>query len=459
MTGSWDCHGAATRDACLREHPISTWPTADPTRETRKSEPLPEAGTTAGLGHSAGVARLLSPRSMAYAGSENVPLNAKAATSFAAACRNRVSNKLLAPASRAGHVGTKVLTQGFAGASSGPLPRGKGPSARLAGPLSDITNLGATCSGTPKALGSIQQPPLASLLAAATVTTPTRTARGATPRTQRQEGFSSIPEADLQDVQGVSEYASDVSAALFQKEALLLPRPDYMEEQRDVNGRMRAVLIDWLVEVHKKYRLRLETLFLSVNIIDRYLSVRTVTRQRLQLLGLVALLIGSKFEEIDPPTVAEFAYIADHTYTRQDVLNMECTVLVALGFEIAVPTPAHFLDRLMRANGCDAVHRSVVQYALEVALLDLRALRYLPSALVGACLLLSNELLGRRPLWPANMSHHTKHSEASLRSCVEDLKAILDKARTASLQAVRRKYQSEQYFAVADMIPLFRTQE
>merc|ERR1740121_1923782 len=166
-----------------------------------------------------------------------------------------------------------------------------------------------------------------------------------------------------------------------------------MEGQKDIDSKMRAILIDWLVEVHMKYRLRPETLFLSVNIIDRYLSVRPVARSKLQLLGVVAMFIAAKFEEIDPPKVREFVHITDRTYPKEEILSMEVKVLMALEYQIAVPTPVHLLDRLQRANGCDAAQRSLVQYALELSLLDLHLnnLQHPPSFLVSAALLMSNE--------------------------------------------------------------------
>merc|ERR1719410_1072017 len=153
---------------------------------------------------------------------------------------------------------------------------------------------------------------------------------------------------------------------------------------------MRAILVDWLVEGHIKYHLRPETLFLSVNIIDRYLSLKPVARRRLQLLGVVAMQIAAKFEEIHPPKVSEFAYITDHTYSEREIHNMEATVLNALDFQIAVPTPAHFIGHMKQATNSDGVQRALAQYVLELSLLDLRSLRYRPSVLVGASLLLSN---------------------------------------------------------------------
>merc|ERR1711933_418472 len=120
---------------------------------------------------------------------------------------------------------------------------------------------------------------------------------------------------------------------------------------------------------------------------------------------------------------------------------------------IAVPTAAHMLDRLQRANGCDAVHRSLVEYTLELSLLDMRSLRYPPSMLVSAALLMSNEFLGKRQVWPAAMAHHTRCSEMSLRECVASLRELLEAARTASLQFVQRKYRLDRNHAVANLSP------
>merc|ERR1711920_570581 len=164
-----------------------------------------------------------------------------------------------------------------------------------------------------------------------------------------------------------------------------------------------------------------ETLFLTVNIIDRYLSLKPVARKKLQLLGVVAMLIAAKFEEIDPPKVRELSYITANTYSKEEILNMEAVVLIALGFQIAVPTPVHFLDRLQRANGCDGMHSALAQYALELSLLDIGSLRHPPSVLVCASLLLSNVILGRKPVWPAATAHCSKQTEAALWACAEEL--------------------------------------
>jgi len=254
-----------------------------------------------------------------------------------------------------------------------------------------------------------------------------------------------LDRADERNPQRASQYASDIFANLKDKEALFLPRSDYMEHQRDLNPTMRAILIDWLVEVHVKYRLRYETLFLTVNIIDRYLSLRQVARKKFQLLGCVAMLIASKYEEIDPPKVREFAYITDNTYSRREIVNMESVVLMAVDHQITVPTPAHWLDRLARVTGCVDTMVDLARYLLELALMDVNFVRYPPSLLAGAAIQIVFELksgVGGSVHQEATeaLKYHTGHADDAFRGCISDLRAALEAARTADQQAVRRKH-------------------
>jgi len=258
-------------------------------------------------------------------------------------------------------------------------------------------------------------------------------------------------QADADNAQSAHEYAPEIYGLLFRDEVLLLPRPNYMESQTDINGKMRAILIDWLIEVHMKYRLRPETLFLTVNLIDRYLSQRHVMRKKLQLVGVVAMFIAAKFEEINPPEINDFVHITDNAYTKDDVLLMECAMLTTLNFQIVIPTATHFFDKLQKVNRCDEVHRELAAYLIELGLLDMRMLRYAPSHVVSAALLLSNELLLKRPAWPQPMVQHSRHSEQALRVCTEEFRELFEAAPKAQLQAVRKKFSLPQRHAVAKM--------
>jgi len=259
---------------------------------------------------------------------------------------------------------------------------------------------------------------------------------------------------ELSDPQSVEEYVPSIIDHLFSTEAKSRPSEDYMDVQTDITGKMRMILIDWLIEVHLKYRLRPETLHITVNLVDRYLSKKQINKKRLQLVGVVAMFIATKYEEMNPPELHDWVYITDNAYTKEDVLVMECNMLSSLNFEIAAPNAAHFFDHMSVANGCDPRHHACAQYLLELGLLDIRMLHYKPSQVVAAALLLSNELLRRSVVWPETMVHETRQSEQSLRHCADVLRQLWKADRAGAggqLQAVHKKFSTAQRHSVSTM--------
>jgi len=246
---------------------------------------------------------------------------------------------------------------------------------------------------------------------------------------------------------GIAEYAGDFLDQLFRSEEQYQPLWGYMERQAEINSKMRAILVDWLVEVHLKYRLRKETLFLCVNIIDRFLSKKTVSRRRLQLIGVTALFVAAKFEEIHAPEVRDFVYICDNAYSRDEILNAEVSMLTSLNFGVSCPTVMHFLEPLCKISQCNELQHSMAQYIAELALMELRMIQYSPSQIAAACLLLSNQLLGQEPVWPASAACHARQTEKALTSCVQELLFLLQAAPNMQLGAVRMKYTKVQELA------------
>lgn len=85
---------------------------------------------------------------------------------------------------------------------------------------------------------------------------------------------------------------------------------------------MALILAHFDQQVHHKFELREETLFLTVNLIDRFLEKQGVVRKKLQLVGLVAMLLACKYEEVSVPLVDDFVFISDKAYSRKEVLEM-----------------------------------------------------------------------------------------------------------------------------------------
>jgi cyclin B len=235
------------------------------------------------------------------------------------------------------------------------------------------------------------------------------------------------------------------------EEVELLMQPTYMERQPYVNSKMRAILVDWLVDVHKKYKLRPETLFLAIALIDRFLEKRTTPRRYLQLVGVTGLLIAAKFEELYPPQVQDFVYVTDNAYTKEDMIRMEASMLTVLDFKIGCPTAVHFLDRYQCVNGCGETHRDLAQYLLELTLIDTKMAKYPPSHLAAAVLLLSNKLLRVQPSWSQAAATHTRMTEHMLKECAKEACGLLMHAEHNPLQAVRKKFSQQKYRAVAKL--------
>lgn len=149
-----------------------------------------------------------------------------------------------------------------------------------------------------------------------------------------------------------------------------------MANQREINDKMRAILVDWLIEVHQKFKLQKETLFIAIKIIDRYLEQQPVNKSRLQLVGVTALLIACKYEEIYPPELKDFVFITDKAYTKEDVLQMEFHILSTLSFDITFPTAHRFLERYMKILGDDQTVSIFAYFFVELALVDIRLLQY-----------------------------------------------------------------------------------
>jgi len=250
----------------------------------------------------------------------------------------------------------------------------------------------------------------------------------------------------------VSCYVNEIFGNLRGKEREALPDSTYLQSQVDITPQMRAILVDWLVEVAEEYRLNTETLFLAVNYIDRFLSRVTVSKSQLQLVGVTCMFLASKYEEIYAPQVDEFCYITDNTYSREDMLEMECTILGHLDFKLTAPTIKYFLRRFLVAAHADSTLEYLAGYLCELSLIDYDMLRFPGSKIAAATVMLALHTLGR-PAWTPTLVHYSQYTAAQLAECVARLHHIYAQARNPSaLPAVREKYAQTRFKCVSKLM-------
>lgn len=201
----------------------------------------------------------------------------------------------------------------------------------------------------------------------------------------------------------VTEYADEIFEYLRSLEEGTQPNPDYMDGQENLNWDQRGILVDWLIEVHTKFHLLPETLYLAINIVDRFLSIKVVNIDRLQLVGITALFIASKYEEVFSPHIKHFKYLADNTFTEEEILRAERFMLQTLDYHLGYPNPMNFLRRISKATDYDQDTRTVAKYLMEVSLVDPQFLEYVPSHIAAAAMYLSRMIL-KRGTWVCFLS-------------------------------------------------------
>lgn len=183
-----------------------------------------------------------------------------------------------------------------------------------------------------------------------------------------------------------------------------MPSPTYMKAQPDLTWEMRGILMDWIIQVHSRFRLLPETLFLATNIIDRFLSLRIVSLIKLQLVGITALFVAAKYEEIMAPSVQNFLKVSDSGYTEQEILQAEKYILRTLGWDLSYPNPMSWLRRASKADGYDVQTRTMAKFLVEVSIVEERLIKSTPSMLSAASLWLARLILDREEwvssTWP-----------------------------------------------------------
>eukprot|EP00063_Salmo_salar_P053315 XP_014028150.1 PREDICTED: cyclin-O [Salmo salar] len=192
-----------------------------------------------------------------------------------------------------------------------------------------------------------------------------------------------------------------------------------LSRQPQVTAESRCKLISWLIPVHRYLRLSFECCSLSVNIMDRFLASTPVASDCFQLLGVTALLLACKQVEVFSPRISQLLSLCCDAFSREQLCNLECLILLRLNFRLAAPTIAFFLDfytnhslagRHMGGDGVSNVsHRlpgdkdeevrrrkrgsRLALRVCELTLADYAFNKYTPSLTARCALALANQLL------------------------------------------------------------------
>jgi len=256
----------------------------------------------------------------------------------------------------------------------------------------------------------------------------------------------------------LNEYAADIFRRAFELEREVVTSAGALGggpggRQPHVSEKMRAILVDWLVELHlacnKKYRLSPETLHLAVQVVDRVLAhpaAPAVTRKTFQLLGVAAFLVASKYEDIYPPYLEDLTYYTDSAYTGQDIMDEEARIAALLKFRFSLPTAYPFLLRFLKAGAANKGTVQLANYFSEQALHEAALLDHAPSRVAACCVWAARKNQGRRP-WTPILEYHSGYTEEDLKPCLTDMTNTFKKRN--HVKAVHRKFGNPRFGSIA----------
>lgn len=216
---------------------------------------------------------------------------------------------------------------------------------------------------------------------------------------------------DIKDPLMVTEYVNDIFEHLRHSELLSLPNRDLILKNKNIRQN-RDILVNWLVKIHNKFGLLPETLFLSINLLDRFLGIEKTALDILQLVGTTCLFIASKYEEIYSPSILHFACETDGVCSVEDIKYMEKVILVKLDYQINYANPLNFLRRISKADNYDVQTRTLAKFLLEITIVDFRFIGSLPSMCATAAMFLARKMLGKT-VWDTNLKHYSGNYKES----------------------------------------------
>ncbi|PWO29575.1 endo-polygalacturonase precursor [Pyrenophora tritici-repentis] len=241
----------------------------------------------------------------------------------------------------------------------------------------------------------------------------------------------------------VAEYGDEIFEYMHALEEKMKPNATYMDHQAEIQWSMRSVLMDWLVQVHNRFTLLPETLFLAVNYVDRFLSCKVVSLGKLQLVGATALFVAAKYEEINCPSVQEIVYMVDGAYTADEVLKAERFMLSMLQFELGWPGPMSFLRRISKADDYDLETRTLSKYFLEITVMDERFVGCAPSFLSAGAHCLARLML-KKGDWSQAHVHYSGYTLGQLRKLISVILECCENPQKHHA-AVYEKYTDKRY--------------
>ncbi|KAH8285726.1 hypothetical protein KR044_010126, partial [Drosophila immigrans] len=264
------------------------------------------------------------------------------------------------------------------------------------------------------------------------------------------------------DIWNVSCYAMDIFNYYREREAEF-PIVDYMKKQTNCSFWRRITIVDQMIEVHMSLDLNHDTLYLSVKLVDLYLSRKVIEADQLETLAMAAILIACKYDDRQPPLIEEFIGICDHRLNRSELIEMERRLLITIGYDLGIPTSYRFLLRYARCGRVEITALYLGRYILELGLMDYSTIGLRDSQMAAAALFIALRMLAgkesiEQKVWTPTLAYYSGYELIEFVRLIPVLNMTLHRRPHSIIKAVQRKYSHQLFFRVSTIEPLTTAQ-
>ncbi|XP_061197637.1 G2/mitotic-specific cyclin-B-like [Saccostrea echinata] len=241
------------------------------------------------------------------------------------------------------------------------------------------------------------------------------------------------------------DYAEDIYEYLQFLERRFIYPDNFLNNSGEVTPQMRSILTDWFIQVQVHQELSQQTLHLTVELVDRFLTFRRIPLNTFQLVGITCLLIAAKYNERFAPEVQTLCYLTDNTYDKEQVLRMERQILKTIDFDLNIVDVTVFMDKLLLIESdLPKEMRQMTKYILDLTLVSDEFVYSVPSMMASAAVCLARKILVPvEPSWTLGLSYFSRYAEKDLIPCMKKMLSLLIKAPDCKFQGAQVKYSSE----------------
>jgi len=257
-----------------------------------------------------------------------------------------------------------------------------------------------------------------------------------------------IDKDTINNIYSVSEYSHEISIYLKDRELAFEKNNIWENNLKNISPKVRALSIDWIINLHRKFKLLPETLYITIFFINTYMTKHNLEKSKIQCLILTSLYLASKYEEIYPPDFSDYLKSANGEIQQFEILKMEKDILNLTKFDISFPSSFRFLERYSKILRFEDKTFSLAQYIIELSFLDENLINITPSFIAAGSTYLAAKIL-KKESWNELLEKEVKANESRIKEIAKLLVNIDQKAIDLGVESIFQKFLTPSHYNVS----------